>query len=189
MNVKKFSQTRKKILVEGKFLRFVKKSEWEFIERINCSGIVIIVAMTQDDKVILVEQFRPPVGKNVIEFPAGLINDQPLKKNESIISGAKRELWEETGYRATKMVKITHGPISAGSNADIVTIFRAYGLRKEGRGGGDETEMIKIHEVPIKSIDQWLKRQGKRGCLIEPKIYTGLYFLKHYNEFPRKKKK
>ncbi|MBP9853644.1 MAG: NUDIX hydrolase [Candidatus Omnitrophica bacterium] len=184
---KRKSKANKKILVEGRFLRFVKTADWEYVERINCSDIVIIVAMTEDEKVILVEQYRPPVKKFVIEFPAGLINDQPSRKHESIMAGAKRELLEETGYRAKKMVKITDGPTSGGSSADIVTIFRAYGLEKVGQGGGDETEAIKIHEVPIRNIDRWLQNQGKKGRLIEPKIYTGLYFLKNYNKFSRKK--
>lgn len=186
MNVRKFQKARKETLVEGKYLRFVRKAEWEFIERSNCSAIVIIVAMTKEEKVILVEQFRPPVGRYVIEFPAGLISDRPETKNESISTGAKRELWEETGYRARSMVTLMKGPISAGSNADIVTIMKADGLKKTGQGGGDETELIKIHEVPLKNIDQWLKAQSQKGRLIEPKIYTGLYFLKNYNKASRK---
>lgn len=189
MNVQKLKKAKKKTLIEGAHLRFVKKGEWEYIERNNCNGIVIIVALTHEDKVILVEQYRPPVDKYVIEFPAGLINDRLSKKKESIVSGAKRELLEETGFLAQSMVRLTQGPISAGSNADIVTIFRAYGLKKAGQGGGDESESIKIHEVPLKNIDQWLKRQSRNGRLIEPKIYTGLYFLKNYNESSRNKKK
>ena len=60
------------ILHEGDFLRMVREGEWEYIERNSCRGIVIILAMTDDQRVILVEQYRQPVHKRVIEFPAGL---------------------------------------------------------------------------------------------------------------------
>ena len=94
----------KKVIKEGKFIRFVRRGEWEYFERNNCSAIVIIVAMTRQRKVLFVEQYRPPVGKKVIEFPAGLVNDRGLEKKESILRAARRELFEETGYRA-KIIK------------------------------------------------------------------------------------
>jgi ADP-ribose pyrophosphatase len=169
---------KKAIIVEGKFIRFVQKGEWEYAERINCTDIVIILAMTDDKKVILIEQFRPPVDKNVIEFPAGLVNDREGHKKESLFMAAKRELFEETGYGAKRIVKIMVGPVSAGFTPDTVTIVRALGLEKKGGGGGDEFENITIHEIPLSSVDAWLKRKEKEGCLVEPKVYAGLYFLK-----------
>ena len=74
---------KKKVIHEGEFLRFVRSGEWEYFERNNCSAIVIIVAMTKQKRVLFVKQFRPPVGKKVIELPAGLVNDRGLKKKES----------------------------------------------------------------------------------------------------------
>ena len=175
---KKFKQ---KIIHDGKFLRLCRKGQWEFVQRNNCSGIVIIAAITEDDRILFVEQYRPPVGKEVIEFPAGLANDHGKKRKESALSAAKRELLEETGYRAKKWVKILEGPVSSGSSSDLVTLFLAYNAQKVAVGGGDDLESIIVHAVSIKNVDQWLAKMKRKGCLIEPKIYTGLYFLKTYN--------
>jgi ADP-ribose pyrophosphatase len=172
----------KKVIAQGRYIRFVKDGKWEYFERHNCQGIVIIVALTDERKVLFVEQYRPPVKKNVIEFPAGLVSDQKKFKNESIAVAAKRELFEETGYRARKMSKLLHGPVSGGASSDMVTMMLASGLQKTGSGGGDHTEMITVHEVPISKVEGWLKTQERKGLLIEPKIYSGLYFLNKYNK-------
>lgn len=177
----KVSLQKVSVLYQGTYIRLVKKNDWEYIQRHNCTGIVIIVSMTNDKRVVLTEQFRPPVGKRVIEFPAGLMNDKPGVKKESVAASARRELFEETGYRAGGIKNLMTGPVSGGSSMDLVSMVLAYGLTKEGKGGGDETEQIKVHEVPLKEIDRWLAAQGKKGKLIEPKIYSGLYFLNKYN--------
>lgn len=175
------SRPKPEIIYEGRFIRFQKAGTWEYIQRNNCTGIVIIVPMTDDQKVIFVEQYRPPVDKSVIEFPAGLLGDQVQDPEESIEAGARRELLEETGYEAAEITRLLDGPISAGSSADTVTMVRATGLKRVHAGGGDETESIRVHEVKLSDVDGWLEQQQERGCMIEPKIYSGLYFLKSYN--------
>jgi ADP-ribose pyrophosphatase len=174
------SKHKNHVIFEGRYLRLIKKEGWEFIERNNCTDIVIVVAMTKDHNVLFVEQYRPPIESKTIEFCAGLINDEG-KKKETLLKGAKRELFEETGYEAGRLEVILKGPVSGGSSADLVTMVRAYDLVKKGKGGGDGTEGITVHEVPLKNVDGWLKRMEKKGYLIEPKIYSGLYFLRQYN--------
>ena len=169
--------SKAKVLLEGKFLRFLNDGGYEYVQRNNCSGIVIIVGMTDDKKVVFTEQYRLPVGKNVVEFPAGLVNDHAAIPNESLLAGAKREFFEETGYKVRKMTRIVHGPVSGGSTSDLVSMFKAEGLKKMGDGGGDHTENIKVHEVPFNKVDRWLANMKKKGKLIEPKVYAGLYFL------------
>ena len=181
MRAKTDKEAKKEIIHEGKFLRFVRKGEWEYVERNNCNAIVIIVAMTDEQRVLFVEQYRPPVGKKAIEFPAGLVNDGKSNQTESIIIAAKRELLEETGYKAGRMTKLLEGPVSSGSCSDMVTLVLARDLRKITLGGGDEFESIIVHEVPLDETDRWLARMRRKGRLIEPKIYTGLYFLKTLN--------
>ena len=145
------------------------------MERTNCTAIVIILAMTKDHKVIFTEQYRPPVKSKVIEFPAGLVNDET--ENESIFEAAKRELFEETGYEAKRMVKVLAGPVSSGFTSDMVAVLKAVDITKRGRGGGDALENIRVHEVPLKKVESWLKEMQKKGCLVDPKVYAGLYFL------------
>ena len=171
-----------RVLKKGNYIHFLEKNSWEYIKRCNCSGIVIILAMTEKGDVILTEQFRIPVDRYVIEFPAGLVNDHKQKKNESPPAAAKRELLEETGYQARHMHPLIAGPAGSGTSADVMTFVLAEGVKKVADGGGDKTETIKVHLVPIDKIDRWLKSKGSRGFHIDPKIYAGLYFLKGFNQ-------
>ncbi len=171
------------ILHEGKYRRFVRKDGWEFVERLQPGGIVVIIAVTDDDKVVLIEQPRIPIGKRIIEFPAGLVNDHASNRHESMEETARRELIEETGYRAKTMTRITEGPASSATTSDILTVFFAQGLTKEGPGGGDETEEITVHEVPLGRVHEWLAEQRNAGRMVDLKIYAGLYYLKHQNSF------
>ncbi len=170
---------------EGKFKRFVSLDEWEFVERVNCWGVVAILALTDDRKVVLVEQHRVPVRKNVIEFPAGLVDGANGSAGETLQEAAKRELLEETGYVAKKMIFCTKGPISSASSSDVMTIFRAEGLRKVSKGGGDAVESITVHEVPIEKIDRWLEQKQKEGKLIDSRVYAGLYLLNATGRRPK----
>lgn len=171
------------VIQTGKYLKLVRRDGWEYIERVHCAGVVIIVAKTDDDKVILVEQFRHPVQKRTIGFPAGLVGDDRDKRGESFVSAAKRELLEETGYRARKMTLFFEGPVSAGMCRDMIHIFHATGLKKVAAGGGvDDLEQIKVHEVPLRGIESWLLRQQKKGLLVGPNVFAGLYFLEHWTK-------
>lgn len=158
-------------------MRLVRDGQWEYVERTNCRGIVIILGLTDDGKVILVDQYRPPVRKRVIEFPAGLVSDDPQYPKESLIAAAKRELLEESGYQAARVIKLMEGPVSSGSSSDMVTIVRAYGLRKVGKGGGDHTEAINVHTVAFNKVEKWLALMSRNGYLIEPKVYMGIFLL------------
>jgi ADP-ribose pyrophosphatase len=167
----------KKVIHEGKYLKFIDEDGWEYVKRRNCTGIVIIVAKTRDDKVILVEQPRKPVGRNVIEWAAGLVNDRAGKPHESFAAAGKREMFEETGYLPKKMKRLVAGPASPGLSGETVEFYLATGLVKKGRGGGDKTESITVHEVPLSTIHSWLAGMEKKGKAVDPKVYIGLYFL------------
>ena len=170
----------KQVIKSGRYLKLVIRDGWEFVERVNCTGVVIIVAKTAEDKVILVEQFRRPVGNKVIGFPAGLVNDHVYRRKESAASAARREFLEETGYWAGQITKFFEGPVSAGMCRDMVTIFHADKLKKVGYGGGVDHEDITVHEVPLRAVDTWLKRQQRKGVLVAPNVYAGIYFLKNW---------
>ncbi len=170
------STAKKEIMAEGKFLRLCREGRWEWVERVNCTGVVMILAMTPENKVLLVEQYRVPAKKFVIEFPAGLVSDNG--EQESLETAARRELLEETGYEAEKMIFLSEGPPSAGMSPEVISIFLATGLKKTGEGGGDHTESILVHEIPLAAVEAWLKEEQGKGKWVDPKVYAGLYLLR-----------
>ena len=165
------------ILAKGKYLHLIDQDGWEFARRPNTSGVVLIAALTPENKLLLVEQYRVPVGANVIELPAGLAGDIPGQEDEDLVIAAKRELVEETGYQAADMQLMMSGPISAGLCDETISLYIARNLQRVGPGGGDESEDIIVHEVPFERIEAWLQEQSEAGRLLDPKIYSGIYFL------------
>lgn len=164
-------------IASGRFLRLVRQGGWEWAERTNAKGVVVIVAVTEEGKLLLVEQHRIPVGAPVIEFPAGLAGDEQGAEHEDLAVAAARELEEEAGYRPTRMELLTAGPVSAGMSGEVLTLFRAHGLVRVGQGGGVPGEDITVHEVPLAEVRSWLEARQAQGVLVDPKVYAGLYFL------------
>lgn len=171
-----------KIVHEGKFLKLLtatycdasgRQREWEFIRRINCDGIVAIVPVTDAHHVLLIRQFRPPLNRYVIEFPAGL-ND----KGDTLEEAARRELLEETGYSARDMVLLTEGPLSSGASGEILTVFLAQNLEFTGGKNRDETEDIEVMKIPIDTLDDRLSHFQANGDLVDLKIYGLLELAK-----------
>lgn len=163
------------IVYQGKFLAFAKEGRWEYVDRVNASGAVIIAAVTGDRKLLLVEQFRIPVKSRTIELPAGITGDDVA--GEPCEEAARRELLEETGYRAGDIRILSTGPASSGLTSELVTLVLAVDLKREHAGGGVENENITVHEVPLDEVHAWLENKAREGCMIDPKIYSGLYFL------------
>src|SRR4051812_6198116 len=82
-------------LADAKHIRLVRRGRWEFVTRKGVCGIVGIVAVTEDGKMILIEQERVPVNARVIEIPAGLAGDMAGHETEDLAVAAERELLEE----------------------------------------------------------------------------------------------
>jgi ADP-ribose pyrophosphatase len=167
----------KTTLYSGKFLALLKEGHWEYAERVGVAGAVIIVAVTSEQKVLLVEQYRVPLHGRTIELPAGIVGDEPGSSEESLTVAAKRELLEETGYEAQAMEALTTGPTSSGLTSEVVTMLLATGLKRVGAGGGVANENIKVHEIALTDVHRWLAEKASEGLLIDPKVYAGLYFI------------
>ncbi len=161
---------------EGKWLRLKKRGRWEFAERTNVGGMaVIIVAATPEGNLIFVEQDRIPVEGRTIEMPAGLVGD--IEAGESIELAASRELLEETGWQASRIDLLMVGPTSSGMSNERVAFVRASGLVRLHAGGGDESEQIIVHEVPIAEAPAWLASKMAEGYQLDAKLWAGLWLL------------
>jgi len=170
------------IISEGKFLRLVnlkwRDSEgnmrrWETVERTTGVDIVSVIPVTDDGKIIFIEQFRPPVGKMVIEFPAGLCD-----KDENLEDAALRELQEETGYRSNNIQKLFAGPVSSGLSSEYLNVFLATDLVFVGKKDGREERGIIVYKIPTESIYEWLNKKETEGILVDVKIRGYVSYVK-----------
>lgn len=164
-----------KTLHEGKYLRLVQRGHWEYAERTNAGSAVIVIALTPEDKLLFVEQFRIPLNAPTIEMPAGLVGD--LDANDTLEAAAKRELLEETGWEAAEVKVLMVGPTSSGMSNELIAFVRARGLRRVHAGGGDATEDITVHEVPLAEAPKWLAEKMAQGYAMDPKLWAGLWLL------------
>jgi ADP-ribose pyrophosphatase len=179
--------TETETLCNGKWLRLKRRGRWEYAERTNPGGGVMIIAVTPEDRILFVEQYRPAIESMTIEMPAGLVGDVASSADESAVDAAHRELIEETGYRAGSIDFLMAGPTSAGMSNEILAFVHARDLVRIEQGGGDETEDITLHEVPRSEAAAWLIDRIHAGYSIDPKMFAGLYMLEHEALFaPRK---
>jgi nicotinamidase/pyrazinamidase len=165
------------VVAETSHLRLVRQDGWDYVARRKGKGVVAIVAVDDERHLILVEQFRPPVDARVIELPAGIAGDLPGHEDESWSDAAARELREETGYEAQRYEQVLHAATSAGLTNESVRFLVAHHPRKVADGGGDASEDIVVHRVPLASVDRWIAAQLSRGAMIDGRVLTGLYLL------------
>ncbi len=167
------------LLGAGRFLSLERRNGWEFVDRPGVDDVAVIIAVTDDDQAVFVEQYREPVRAKMIEWAAGLVGDEEGDDGEHLLEAAHRELEEETGFRAAKLTVLGRGPSSGGLTTEVVTFLRAEGLQRVGEGGGVGGEEIAVHLVPLAKVDSWLRLREDDGFLIDPKVYAGLYWLEH----------
>jgi ADP-ribose pyrophosphatase len=156
----------------------VREGHWEFAERTNAIGAVAVIAVTKDRRLVLTEQYRPAVGKHVIDLPAGLSGDLAGTEDEDQAVSALRELVEETGFTAKGLKQVASCSSSPGLSSEIISYFSCRNVTKVGDGGGVEHENIIVHTPSLKAITRWLSRQIAAGKLIDGKVYLGLYFAR-----------
>ena len=165
----------------GRYLSLMERRGWEFASRVSSPEVVAVIARTPDQEIVLVEQYREPVQARVIELPAGLIGDEPGTQDEPALTAARRELLEETGYSAGHWEAWGRAPTSAGLSNEVVRFFLAEELTRQHSGGGDDSEDIQVHRVPLADAGTWL---NSRDRLIDPKIQAALYWLEHPGSRP-----
>src|SRR4051794_27594750 len=153
---------------EGQYIKVRKHGTWEYVSRTRGVTAAVIVAL-DEGPVILVEQYRVPVGARCIELPAGLVGDE--EAGEEIEAAAIRELEEETGYRAEGMVDLGRFHASPGMSSEAFTLLRAEGLTKVDEGGGiDQHEDIEVHRVALESVPAFLEAKRAQGACADVKL-------------------
>lgn len=167
-----------KVVYAGKHLQLCVRGTWEYAHRPRITGIVGIVAVTSSNEIIVIRQFRPALGCEVIEIPAGLAGDIEGSEDEELVSAARRELLEETGYAARSMKPLTYGASSAGMTDEIIHLFLATGLSKVANPPRDSSEQITAHRVPLRNAEAWIKRQQRTGIQVDLKVFAALHFAR-----------
>jgi len=152
---------------EGRFIAAKRRGKWEYVSRTRGIHAAVILALDAGD-VILVEQYRVPLGCNCLELPAGLVGDD--REGEEAATAAIRELEEETGYRAARVTELGRFHSSPGMVSEGFTLLRAEGLSQVGAGGGVEGEEIVVHRVPLGEVPAFVAAKREAGCAIDVKL-------------------
>lgn len=163
------SEAPEEIVWQGKFITARRRGRWEYVSRARGIRAAVILPVDGDD-VVLVEQYRVPLGRNAIELPAGLIGDDEGSENEDALEAAKRELEEETGYTAKDWQVIGEFFSSPGMVSESFTLLKAGNLTRTGPGGGTGDEDIKVHRVKLSAVPEFLDAARARGCAIDVKL-------------------
>ena len=151
----------------GKWVLAKRRGRWEYASRARGIRAAVILALDAGE-VILVEQYRVPIGKVCLEMPAGLIGDET--EGEEALESAARELEEETGYVAAQWEDLGEFWSSPGMVTESYTLLKATGLTRVGDGGGTEHEDIVVHRVPLSRIAEFIAGQRAKGHAIDSKL-------------------
>lgn len=157
------------IVWQGKFVTAKKRGRWEYAGRARGIRAAVIIAM-DGDHVILVSQYRVPLGKESLELPAGLVGDEAGSEDESVEAAAIRELEEETGYRAGRMEKLLDLYSSPGMLSESFVLLRAQDLERVSDGGGTDGEDITVHRVPLAGLRDYVRDWQNTGGAVDVKV-------------------
>ena len=161
------SDEPEEIVWQGRFITAKTRGKWEYVSRARGIKAAVILAI-DDGHVLLVEQFRVPLGKICLELPAGLIGDET--EGEAVELAAARELEEETGYRPARIESLGEFFSSPGMVSESFFFVRAHGLTKVSEGGGVEGENITVHRVALFGITAFIAEKRTAGFAIDAKL-------------------
>jgi ADP-ribose pyrophosphatase len=155
------------VVWSGRFIEAKRLGKWEFVSRTRGVSAAVILAVDAGH-VLLVEQYRVPIGARCLELPAGLVGDE--EEGEAVAVAAIRELEEETGYRAGRMVELGRFHASPGMSSEGFTLLRAEGLTKVGEGGGTAGEDIVVHRVKLEEVPAFAAARRAEGVAMDSKL-------------------
>lgn len=146
-----FNGRRVKVKIEKYYNKRDNKEVYR--EHIKAGNGAVIMPFLDDNTLIMIEEIRTPIGKSILAFPAGLI-----EKGEEPADSAKRELEEETGYRAGEIEQIIYEYPAVGYSDEKVYIFKAKNLTKTQRHL-DPTEDIKVHKISVDELKELYRNE------------------------------
>lgn len=161
----------------GKWVVAKKRGRWEYVTRARSIRAAVILALDgppEAREIVVIDQYRVPVGRRCLELPAGLIGDGAGVDGEGAIAAAKRELEEETGYRAREWTDLGEFWSSPGMVSESFSLIRACGLEQVGEGGGDEHEDIIVHRVPVAQMPDFVRQSREAGLAVDVRLLTVL---------------
>ena len=137
---------------------------------VNHGGSAVMMPVDENQRLLLVRQYRLPARASLWEFPAGRVDP-----GETLLAAARRELLEETGYRARKWKRLVSFYASPGYVSEKMTIFLATGLTA-GQARPMEDEKIQCRWITARELDA-LIRAGK---IVNAKTLVGFLAWKRY---------
>lgn len=167
MTLRQAQGERVETVWEGKYIKVVKDGTWEYVSRTRDIQAAVILAIDAGH-VILVEQYRVPLGRRCLELPAGLVGDEHA--GESVETSAARELEEETGYRPGAVESLGYFQSSPGMVSEGFTLVRATELERVGDGGGVPGEDITVHRVVLGEIAAFVAARRAQGVAIDVRL-------------------
>ena len=155
---------------QGKYIVAMRDGRWEWAVRARNIGAVVIIAI-DDGHVLLVEQYRVPLGRRTIELPAGLIGDEA--EGESVEAAAIKELRQETGWIAGGIERLGCYASSPGMVGETFELVRATGLTDSGEPPEDG---ITLHRVALTDVAAFFAQKREEGLAMDAKLLTLLDF-------------
>lgn len=169
------------LMWEGRFITAKRRGRWEYVGRARGIRAAAILAIDEDEDgtrhVLLVSQYRVPLGCFTLEIPAGLVGDDDGSEDEAAIDAAARELEEETGYRAGTLEVLGEFYSSPGMVSECFTLLRASDLTKVGEGGGVDSENINVHRVPMTEVSEFVANWRAAGHGVDVRVALFLNYL------------
>ena len=166
-----------RIVYEGKYLQLhhadvrLPNGETSYREYLKHPGAVMVIPLFDNGDVLVERQFRYPLQKVFIEFPAG-------KKDpgEAPLDTARRELLEETGYEAAEYLHITDINNALAYCDEVIHLYLAQGISQVSAQQLDDNEFVQLMRVPLDELMRWIRN----GWVSDVKTQLGAYWLKDY---------
>lgn len=150
-----------------------------FREIVEYRGAVAIIPLLEDDKIVLVRQYRPTIGRWIYEIPAGT-----LEEGEDPESCAKRELEEETGYTTRVLEELTSFYTSPGYSTELLTVYLAKGL-KPGKQALEKGELLNVEIIPLDRVVEMIFEKE----IVDGKTIASILYYYHYREMLKDKRR